>query len=111
GDVADLPPDAGWPDPFVEQVEALRVGLQVRLVRADLLMREGRGPEAVALLREVVADRPDADQAWLLLGQTLLRLNRPAEAEEALRQLLRLAPESVEGWFLLGVARHGLGQR
>ena len=111
GSEADRSVVPAWPDPFVAEVEGLQVGLSVRLARAHQLFQDGRGAQSVALLEEIVADRPDAEQAWLLLGRVLVRLNRLAAAERILRRSLELAPESVEGWFLLGATLHGLGRR
>jgi cytochrome c-type biogenesis protein CcmH/NrfG len=100
-----LPEDAPWPDPFVAEVERLQAGLRVRLARADALARQGRGPEAVALLEGLVRAHPEHGPAWLLLGQVLLRARQAEPAERALTQAVRLAPETTEAWFGLGVAR------
>jgi tetratricopeptide (TPR) repeat protein len=105
----ELPEDLPWPDPVVEEVEALQVGIQVRLAHADALVRQGH-PEGLLLLEQLVEERPEHARAWLLLGRTLLR-GRPAEAEVALARTVDLEPGSVEGWFQLAVARVFLGKR
>jgi tetratricopeptide (TPR) repeat protein len=104
GDVAGLPDDPPWPDPFVEEVERLQVGLQVVLAQADELLQQGRGGDAVGLLQQAVERRPESDQAWLTLGRTLIRLSDYPAAQRTLRTAVRIAPGSVEGWFHLGVA-------
>jgi cytochrome c-type biogenesis protein CcmH/NrfG len=98
------PEDIPWPDRFVEQVEQLRVGVRVRLAWAEALLGRGEVARAVAVLEEVVRDRPEHAAAWLLLGRTLARERRPG-AERALARVVELEPDSVEGWFQLGVAR------
>ena len=107
---AALPDDQPWPDPFVQEVERLQVGQRQALAQADALARQGRGPEAVALLEETVRRHPDSGQAWLLLGQTWVRLKEPGRAEQALSRAVQVAPETVEAWFQLGVARFFLGK-
>jgi len=97
-----LPDDALWPDPFVEEVLRLQVGVQARIEQAGQLLAQGRGGEAVALLRETVQRRPDAAPAWLALGRTFVWMENYAAAEDALREAVRRAPDSVEGRFLLG---------
>jgi tetratricopeptide (TPR) repeat protein len=98
-----------WPDPFVEEVERLHTGRKADQDRAANFLRQGRVPEAVALLRNTVRDYPDADRAWVLLGQALLRDKDLAGAERALRSAVRLAPASAEAQFYLGYTLHFSG--
>ena len=107
----EAPEDVPWPDPFVQEVEGLQVGLRTRLAEADALARQGRAGEAIGLLEEVVRDHPDHGPAWLALGGALLRAGQPQRAERALAQAVRVTPEAVEAWFQLGVARFFLGDR
>ncbi len=100
-----LPEDVPWPDPFVEEVERLQVGLRIRLARASLLVRQGRAGEAVRLLEQVVRDHPGSATAWLRLGEVLVRGKQVLPAEQALARAVEIAPDLVEGWFHLGVAR------
>jgi tetratricopeptide (TPR) repeat protein len=104
-----LPDDPPWPDPFVEEVERMQVGVRAQLARADSLARRGRVSEAMKLLEGVVKENPRNGRAWLLLGRTLLRSNRFAQAERALVEAVRLDAEAVEAWFQLGAARAFLG--
>jgi tetratricopeptide (TPR) repeat protein len=97
-----LPADARWPDPLAEQIDRLRTGKQARLNQAGRLLNQDRPREAIALLRDVVHDYPNAAYAWLMLGQARARIHDDPEAEKALREAVRLAPDSVEGHLLLG---------
>jgi tetratricopeptide (TPR) repeat protein len=107
----EAPGDVPWPDPFVQEVEGLQVGLRTRLADADALAHEGRLGEAIALLEQVVRNHPDHGPAWLALGWTLFQARQPQRAERALAQAVRVTPEAVEAWFQLGVARFFLDDR
>ncbi len=107
---ADLPEDVPWPDPFVQEVEDLQVGVRVRLAAAGALLRQGRPREAVALLGEIVRSRPESVPAWLQLGQVLLDLKEHGPAERAFAEAVGRAPDAVEAWFGRGCASFFLGR-
>jgi tetratricopeptide (TPR) repeat protein len=102
--VAQLPEDPAWPDPFWEDVLRLRTGLKAHLYRAERWLRQGRSVEALALLQQCVQDYPDAYYAWLVLGRAYIRQRNDRAAEQALRTALKLAPDSAEVHFHLGIA-------
>lgn len=60
-------------------------------------LAQGDPAGACALLREVVAARPDVPPAWLHLGGVLNALGRYREAGEALERYLRLTPGDPVG--------------
>jgi cytochrome c-type biogenesis protein CcmH/NrfG len=97
--------DPPWPDPFVEEVERLQVGVVPLLALADELARQGRTDEAVDVLEGIVREHPENVRAWLLLGTTLSQARRFQLAERALTEAVRVNPDMVEAWFELGVAR------
>jgi tetratricopeptide (TPR) repeat protein len=101
---AALPDDPPWPDPMVEDVERLTVGVEARLVLAEHLFRQGRAGEAIALLEDTARSTPTSDAVFLALGYTLLRMNQPAQAESSLRRAVELAPAAAEAHFQLGNA-------
>ncbi len=101
---SELLDDPPWPDPFVEHVERLRVGVQARLALADQFARQGRADEALSLVQEIVDEKPDLDSPYFLRGGILLRLGRFSEAEGELRKAAELAPDSAEPRFQLGNA-------
>ncbi len=101
---AQGPEDPSWPDPFVEEVERLRVGAAARIELAVRLERQGRGAEAVALLEQTARDNPESGAADLALGEMLVRLGQPARAEAALRRATARTPDSAEAHFQLGNA-------
>ncbi len=101
---AELPEAPGWPDPFVEEIEALQIGEHAALKRAARLLNQGRVGQGVGLLRQTVREYPESYGAWLMLGQGLLKGQNYADAERALRQAVRLAPEPVDAYYYLGAA-------
>lgn len=101
---AQSAPEPGWPDPYLEQVLQCATGALARIDRANWLSRQGRGAEALALLRQTAQEHPDSAQAHLMLGRTLIQLGRPGEAEPELREAVRLKPDAVSAQFELGVS-------
>jgi tetratricopeptide (TPR) repeat protein len=100
----DLPPDPGAPDPFLEELDRLRVGRQAELARASRLLKQGEVEQAVALLGRLVRSYPESASAWLGLGRALVQQQRYPAAEQALRQAARFDSGRVETQFYLGVA-------
>jgi tetratricopeptide (TPR) repeat protein len=92
------------PDPYVDEVDHLRVGPQALIGLAEQLRRQGRGKEAIAVLDKLIQEEPGAARSWEKMGKALVYLGRNAAAEKALQQAIHLAPGSFESHFLLGVA-------
>jgi tetratricopeptide (TPR) repeat protein len=106
---AELPDDLGWDDPYVREVERLRVGSAAMLAEAARLMSEGQAQSAIPLLERAVRQSPDSVDSRLLLGQAFQLAGDSGSAQETLRELTRTHPDSVDGWFHLGVAQFTLG--
>jgi tetratricopeptide (TPR) repeat protein len=71
---------------------------------------EGRGEEAVTLLRQVVAAEPYNHAAWNRLGKQHEALRRLKEAEQAFRKAIDLQPQYAGGHRGLGVFLYGQGR-
>jgi tetratricopeptide (TPR) repeat protein len=99
-----LPDDPPWPDPYLEDVERFRTGFHAQTTRAASLLEQRRVPEAVALLRQLVRDRPDSGPAWSALGRAYNAQGAYADAVEALRQAQRHQAPAVQVHFALGIA-------
>jgi tetratricopeptide (TPR) repeat protein len=95
-----LQPDAAWPDPFVLECLQAAVGRPARFQYVQQMEAQRRYRDAVAVLREMVEERPDA-QVYAGLADDLGALGDQRGSEEAARQALRLAPESVQAHYLL----------
>jgi tetratricopeptide (TPR) repeat protein len=100
--VAELPPDAAWPDPFLDEVWAAAVGKQVALDRVTRLGREGRQDEARAAAQQLEERYPDL--YWLVEGRVRLEHGDARGAEEALRKAVELAPDLLDARFHLADA-------
>jgi tetratricopeptide (TPR) repeat protein len=98
--LAQLDLDAPWPDEGLERVFALQAGVDARLNRAGVLEKQGRLPEAIALLEATTALYPRSDAAWSNLGQALVQARDFAGADRALRKNLELAPQKAENWLI-----------
>ena len=101
---AAQPEDPPWPDPMVEEVERLKVGVEARLALAEQLLQQERAGEALELLEDTTRVAPASDAVYLALGHALLRMNEPARAERALRHAVELGPAAAEAHFQLGNA-------
>jgi tetratricopeptide (TPR) repeat protein len=102
--LAGLPEDPPWPDPYLEDVERFRTGFHTQTARAARLIAQRRAPEAVALLRQLVREHPASGPAWSALGQAYNARGDYAEAAEALRQAQRHQAPAVQVHFALGIA-------
>lgn len=103
GRAVELPNDPPWPDPFLEEVQALRAGKQARLARLHTLQRQGRRDEALALARQLEYEYPDL--YWLVEGREQRARGDLPAAARALAKAAELAPESVDAHFDLGQVR------
>lgn len=65
------------------------------------MVETGKLEEAEAILRKVLALKPDDGQACLLLGNTLVRLGKPGEARRYLERARNLILHSEHGSFTL----------
>ncbi len=100
-----------------EQERCLRRCLEIspsswepKLNLGRLLHMTGRLPEAIALLREVVAEAPHAALAWSHLGTALSKSGEHEEATDAFERGLELDPSDLSGLFNLAIAQRRLGR-
>jgi len=107
---SQFPEDPGWDDPFVREVERLRVGQAAQLMQADELIDEGRLRDAIAVLEAAVRRSPNSPEPRLKLGQTYQLAGESNSSRNVLTELTRRHPELVDGWFHLGVAQLTLGE-
>jgi len=69
--------------------------------KIQLLMDQGRFPEAEAAIREQMRESIDNAHLFVLLSTALDRQNRPKEAEQAAREAIALEPEYDMAHFAL----------
>ncbi len=99
--VAEVGADDEWPDTFLARAIPLRTGLQPRIDRTLTLLQKRRLDAAADLIKQVLDDHPNSDEAHLTLGKVLMHGGALTKAEEALRQAILLNPRLEEGHFLL----------
>jgi tetratricopeptide (TPR) repeat protein len=99
------PPDVSWPDPFEEEITALRSDPRNLSDRAQAHLLAGRPDAAGPLIKRLVQSHPSFAEGWLLLGRVQYLRKQPAEAELTFRRHLELDPASVNGHFQLGMSR------
>lgn len=97
-------PDAVWPDPFEDDVLALRSDARSLSDRAQSYLMAGRPADAMPLVNRLVREHSDFAETWLLLGRAQYLQNQPVAAEQSLRRFLQLDPASVNGHFQLGMS-------
>lgn len=89
----------------VSSVETRRAVASLALVLMDL----GEAPQAVSLLRDRLAGRPDDVAARRLLARALVATGRPGEAVQELEDARTLAPDDPELAFALATGHLRLG--
>jgi len=97
---AQLPPDAGWDDPYIEEYRTLRCDSQGRLFQVKALESAGKLQQAVSSLQDINEDA-DSDLAHLALGVSLAKLKKYDEAEKAFRDTLARYPDKVQAHYFL----------
>ncbi len=105
---------AGGDLPRAEQEYAASLAIQrdpqVLAAYALLLLRQGRGPLALAAARDAVALAPDLAEAQLALGSALRATGRLSEAIDVLAAHVAASPASARGWLALGNAQSDLDE-
>jgi tetratricopeptide (TPR) repeat protein len=97
------PPDRGWPDPFLSDVNTLRIGQQAELREVNELVRQGRLPEAARRLAALTRDYPN-EWSYHASGEVFIRMGDYPQAQESLRACLALDPGNPQAHHLLAVA-------
>ncbi len=82
----------------------------LRLAEACALIRGTRFAEAAAVLERTLAARPDAAEAWALLGGVLSLSGHSDQGLSALSQAIHLKPAHAGFHYDLGVVLGGMGE-
>ncbi|MGH8320254.1 MAG: tetratricopeptide repeat-containing sulfotransferase family protein [Steroidobacteraceae bacterium] len=69
-----------------------------QVCQAYAALTTGEGARAEALLREVIAARPDCGEAHLVLGEALAHAGQSCEAAECFERAIALAPTHLSAW-------------
>lgn len=79
-------------DPWAWLVANLRTGYAPELTRAEALVRSGRGPDAIAVVEDVIATYGADPRALNGLAGAYAASGRPVDAIRTLRELLQQEP-------------------
>lgn len=89
-------------DPLTDEMEALRQGSTVHLLRGRVAFRFGRYQDAAAEFRKAVAAQPDSVPARINLAAALGETGDRNGAKEQLMEVLKRAPDNNTAHFNLG---------
>jgi tetratricopeptide (TPR) repeat protein len=91
------------PDPLIDELEELKTGERVHLLRGRTAFRFGDFEAAVREFRKAVAAEPESVTARNNLGSALGKLGDRIGAIHQFRQVLERAPDNVTAHFNLGL--------
>jgi tetratricopeptide (TPR) repeat protein len=96
--------DVPWPDPYEDEITALRNDRRSLSERAQNLLLAGRAADALPLASRLRQEYPEFAETWLVLGRAQYLQGQPQAAEESLRRFLKSDSNSVVGHFQLGMS-------
>lgn len=101
---AAMPRPFDWPDPFLQEVQALRAD-QTRLAdRAHAMLAQNRFTDADVLIAQLLQQKPTDPEALLLAGRSALLQRQCEDAERRFREHLDRQPNSLNGLIQLSLA-------
>jgi len=78
-------------------------GYDARVFRANQLLAENRGPEAIAELQKLVSRDPSFVPAHFALAHAYVSAGQYPEAENELKDVLQIQPENLDASYRLGM--------
>jgi tetratricopeptide (TPR) repeat protein len=93
-------------DEYNSYQEAPKIQLKTLLARS--FNQTGEYQIAIPLLYEVIKDKKDYRDAWILLGYSYLNIEKYQDAIDALEEARKLDPQKPETLFFLGLGYYGL---
>ena len=78
-------------------------------IEGNILLRQGRCPDALPLLRTATQNNPSSALSWYDLAYCYRKTGQNREAADAYRQYAALRPGSPDPYYGLGVALRALG--
>ena len=100
-----MPRPFDWPDPFLRDVQALRIDRQKLQDKVNALLLQQRLPEAGLALEKLFNAFPPDPESWLLLGRLRFQERKCDEAETAYRRHLAMRTNSLNGLIQLALAQ------
>ncbi|HUR44288.1 MAG TPA: tetratricopeptide repeat protein [Candidatus Saccharimonadales bacterium] len=103
-EAARIPRAFDWPDPYLREVQGLRLDRQKLQDQANAFLMRQRFKEAEAVLNQLFKASPDDPEGLLLLGRLRFQQRQCGDSEAALRRYLQLQPVSVNGQLQLSLS-------
>lgn len=72
--------------------------------KAILQIKQGRYPESLKILKELLRREPDNNDAWVQIGRCYQGMGRYQDAIDSFQRSLGIIPEDRETWYHLGTA-------
>lgn len=91
-------------DPLMEEIQALKVGERVHLLRGKLAFASGDYSDAARAFQAAVEAKPDSARAYINLGSALFALGQTERSREQYEKALELDPQNVTAMFNLGAS-------
>ena len=99
-----LPRPFDWPDPYLREVQSMRIDRARLADQANGLIQQQRLPESEEVISRLLKAMPDDPEGLLLLGRLRYLQKNCTEAEAVLRRHLAVQPSSLNGLIQLGIA-------
>jgi len=90
-----------WSDPWTDEMLEWRRGFAVRLKDATAYFENGQAAQAVRLLEELVAEKPDDTALLAYLGQAYVVAGRALDGTRTLERVVARDPARVDAWVRL----------
>ena len=107
---AELPDDPPWPDPLLDEIVELQVGIRGLDRRIGHLEFEHRYADAAELYQDQLAVNPTA-RNYIGAGVNLCRLRDYDQAMKLLREAVRIEPDSAQAQYTLALAVFARAER
>lgn len=91
-------------DPYIEEIQELKVGERVHLLRGKLAYAAGDYLAAVEAFEEAVKAKPDSSRARVNLGAALSAMGQAKESQQQFVKVLELEPDNITAHFNLGTS-------
>jgi len=105
-----MPRPYDWPDPYVREVQSMRIRRETAAERVNGLLMQRRLAEAEAALSSIFKGAAEDPEGLLLLGRLRLMQERYEEAEAELGRHLKVRPRSVNGLVQMGMVYYARGR-
>jgi tetratricopeptide (TPR) repeat protein len=94
---------------YLAKAEAAGDSSEVRFTRVDILARQNKTDEAIALLDRIINAEPQNGEAYYRRAAFYDKMNQPDKAVAGYKEAIRVDPLQSQAWFDLGVLYYNRG--